>query len=102
MRSSISFRYSSTESGFGILSSASCHQPPTYTSDATYDVGLKDENGRREFNPPSLMGVSQRERLFHDNRARSLRNVFKRHRHQLEKPLDEKALNDLVSFLCSL
>ncbi|MEZ6068625.1 MAG: di-heme oxidoredictase family protein [Planctomycetaceae bacterium] len=28
-----------------------CHAPPIYTSPATYDVTLRDEQGRSEFNP---------------------------------------------------
>ena len=40
---------------------ASCHVPPEYTSPERYDVGLHDEVGNREFNPPSLRGVSRRD-----------------------------------------
>ena len=40
---------------------ASCHAAPEYTSDQQYDVGLSDEVGRRQFNPPSLRGVSTRD-----------------------------------------
>src|SRR5206468_2551587 len=38
-----------------------CHAPPSYTSEATYDVGLKDEFNHAKFNPPSLRGVGQRD-----------------------------------------
>ena len=79
-----------------------CHQGEAYTSDDTYDVGLEDELGRREFNPPSLRGASQRTAFFHDGRAKSLSEVFGKHQHQLDEPLSEKDLADLVAFLRSL
>ena len=46
-----------------------------------YDVGLVDEVGNHEFNPPSLRAVSRRDAFLHDGRARSLREVFARRRH---------------------
>ena len=51
---------------------AECHQPPVYTSARTFDVALTDEVGNARFNPPSLRGLSQRDRYFHDNRAKTL------------------------------
>ena len=80
----------------------SCHAPPTYTSAATYDVGLADESGRRRFNPPSLRGVSQRDAYFHDNRASSLADVIGRFRHGLDAPLTPRDCTDLLHFLESL
>jgi cytochrome c peroxidase len=79
-----------------------CHTPPEYTSDATYDVGLKDEFNYSKFNPPSLRGVSQRDALFHDNRAANLDEVFTRFQHQVEEKLPESELADLLAFLRSL
>jgi DNA-binding beta-propeller fold protein YncE len=79
-----------------------CHTPPEYTSEATYDVGLKDEFNYSKFNPPSLRGVSQRDALFHDNRAANLSEVFTRFRHQIEGELPENELTDLVEFLRNL
>ena len=81
---------------------ASCHRPPLYTTPEAYDVGLADKLGNRRFNPPSLRGVGHRERLFHDNRAHSLEDVFLKHQHQLSSTLDERQVRDLVSFLRSL
>lgn len=78
---------------------AACHSPPTYTTPKTYDVGLRDEAGEKHFNPPSLRGVSQRGPYFHDNRARTLRDVFDRHRHGLEDPLPADQLDDLLRYL---
>lgn len=79
-----------------------CHAGPTYTSSAAYDVGLTDKLGQREFNPPSLLGVGHRDRLFHDNRAASLAAVFRDYKHQWKGELTERQLNDLLAFLRSL
>jgi YVTN family beta-propeller protein len=80
-----------------------CHTPPTYTSAKTYDVGMADEAGRKEYNPPSLRGVSQGGPYFHDGRAASLEEVFSRFGHELGgKLLSDVDLRDLVYFLRSL
>ncbi|MFT5523952.1 MAG: mono/diheme cytochrome c family protein [Pirellulaceae bacterium] len=79
-----------------------CHQLPTYTSTKTYDVGLKDENGVRKFNPPSLISVSQRSSYFHDGRAKSLRAVFTEHGHLKGRNLTPQQQDDLLSFLGQL
>ena len=81
---------------------ADCHQPPTYTSPEAYDVGLADERGEKEFNPPSLRGVSQRNELFHDSRAGSLEDVLEKYRHGDGHKLSEKERADLIAFLRSL
>ncbi|MBI3465116.1 MAG: hypothetical protein HY000_18975 [Planctomycetes bacterium] len=79
-----------------------CHIEPAYTSADAYDVGLEDKLGQREFNPPSLRGVSQGGPYFHDGRDATLEEVFARHQHQLEAPLSENDLRDLLNFLRSL
>ncbi len=79
-----------------------CHQPPHYTSEGAYDVGLADKLGNRLYNPPSLRGVSQRGPLFHDGRAKSLEDVLIKFRHQLEEPLSDEELRRLLAFLRSL
>ncbi|HND54234.1 MAG TPA: cytochrome c peroxidase, partial [Pirellulaceae bacterium] len=62
---------------FDRLDCGRCHIPPlVYTSHEAYDVGLSDEAGLKKFNPPSLRGVGQGRRFFHDNRAESLESVF--------------------------
>jgi len=81
---------------------AKCHAPPTYTSPKTYDVGLTDERGLKQFNPPSLRGVGQGGPYFHDGRAATLEVVFTKHRHQLEGELARQELQDLQHFLTSL
>lgn len=79
-----------------------CHAPPSYTTPATYDVKLKDEEGNRRFNPPSLLGVSQRDSYFHDGRAKSISEVFGRHRHQLPENASAEEIARLIEFLESL
>ncbi len=79
-----------------------CHAPPSYTSPSTYVVGLVDELGNSKFNPPSLRGVGQRGPYFHDNRASSLNQVFRKFRHQLDEPLSDDQMKDLIAFLKSL
>ena len=81
---------------------AQCHAPPTYTSPGRYDVGIRDEQGETRFNPPSLRGVAQRDRLLHDNRAAGLEDLFTRHRHQLDSELSAEDLRDLLRFLRNL
>ena len=79
-----------------------CHTPPSYTSTGRYDVGLMDEAGNRKFNPPSLLGVSQREPLLHDGRAKTLEDVFLQHRHPRETELTPEEVADLAAFLKTL
>ena len=80
-----------------------CHVPAQgYTSDATYDVGLRDEKRMTKFNPPSLRGVSQGYSFFHDGRATRLEDVFVTHRHPHGEALPDDQLADLLRFLSSL
>jgi YVTN family beta-propeller protein len=81
---------------------ATCHAPPHYTTAKAYDVGLRDEAGKRAFNPPSLRGLSQGRHFLHDSRAVTLRDVFARHRHGLKCDLAGADLDDLLAFLESL
>jgi YVTN family beta-propeller protein len=79
-----------------------CHTPPEYTSRRRFDIGLDDEVGNREFNPPSLRAVSRRETLLHDGRARSLEDVFSTVRHPRGLVLSADEIADLVAFLKTL
>lgn len=90
------------EKVFHNQSCANCHQPPTYTTPETYNIGLVDETGQQKFNPPSLQGVSQRQELFHDSRAKSLHDVLQKHQHGDAHLLSDKKRKDLIAFLRSL
>ena len=81
---------------------ASCHAPPTYTTPAAYDVGLSDAQGNREFNPPSLRGLSHRGPFFHDNNAPTLEEVFTKQGHPNAASYKPEELKDLMAFLLSL
>jgi YVTN family beta-propeller protein len=81
---------------------ATCHAPPTYTSAGVFDVGLRDSQGVKEFNPPSLRGVSHRAPLFHDSRAAALEDVFLIHGHPSEAPYSPDEVADLAAYLRSL
>ncbi len=81
---------------------ASCHAPPAFTSPGTYEVGLKDELGQSRFNPPSLRGVTQRTAYFHDKRAATLEDVFRRHGHPNGATYQSADLDALIAFLRSL
>jgi YVTN family beta-propeller protein len=81
---------------------ASCHAPAEYTSPSRFDVGLVDEVGNREFNPPSLRGVSRRDNFLHDGRARSLAEVFQKTRHPRGLTLTAREIADVVAFLNTL
>jgi cytochrome c peroxidase len=79
-----------------------CHAPPEYTSPERFDVGLTDEVGNHEFNPPSLRGVSRREAFLHDGRSRSLDAVFRHERHPRGMVLSPREIDDLIAFLETL
>ena len=78
-----------------------CHKPPSYTTKTARDVGLADEVGNRQFNPPSLRGVGLRSSFFHDGRAQSLREVFEVHRHPNQQ-ISTSEITDLIAFLSTL
>jgi YVTN family beta-propeller protein len=81
---------------------AACHIAPEYTSPDRYDVGLRDDVGNHEFNPPSLRGASSRDSFLHDGRARSLEEVFEKEKHPRGLELSSREITDLVSFLKTL
>jgi hypothetical protein len=67
-----------------------------------FDVGLSDAHGSTQFNPPSLSGVSQRDRFFHDGRARSIEDVLIRFSHPSKDALSERERMVLIEFLRAL
>jgi cytochrome c peroxidase len=81
---------------------AACHNAPEYTSPSRYDVGLKDNVGNHEFNPPSLRAAGSRDAFLHDGRVHSLEEVFAKEKHPRGLVLSPGEVADLVSFLKSL
>jgi cytochrome c peroxidase len=81
---------------------ARCHAGPAFTTPKAYDVGLVDKQGNKEFNPPSLRGLSHRGPYFHDNSAATLEDVFLKHQHPLKSTYGEEEIKDLVQYLRSL
>jgi mono/diheme cytochrome c family protein len=87
---------------FAVQGCDRCHPPPLYTDRQRHDVHLSDERGRRHFNPPSLLGVSQRDAWLHDGRARSLREIFSHHHHPQPFSWTQQQLDDLIAWLSTL
>ena len=81
---------------------ASCHRGQTLTSEQVYDVGLVDQRGLREFNPPSLRGVGHRSGLFHDKQATSIEDVIVKFSHQRSDELNAADQQALIRYLNSL
>ncbi len=79
-----------------------CHAPPEFTTPMTFEVGFIDEQGQSEFNPPSLLGVGQRDRFLHDGRARSLQEVFETFGHPNSSRMSDGERSDLIAYLNSL
>lgn len=84
-----------------------CHSGVTLTSKGVKDVGVFDKfDGVRKYNPPSLRSVRDGFRYLHDGRARSLRDIFRKHddegRHGKGGALNDTELDDLIAFLGSL
>jgi cytochrome c peroxidase len=80
----------------------SCHAAPTYTTPAAYDVGLPDALGNKQFNPPSLRGLSHRGPFFHDTSAESVEDIFLKHGHPSAAAYSADEVRDLAAFLLSL
>ena len=87
---------------FGKLGCNECHRGPLLTSPDEYDVGLHDEAGLKKFNPPTLLGVSQRDHFFHDGSAGTLRQVLDLAGHPDGGGLTGRQLDQLIAYLRSL
>ena len=81
-----------------------CHKAPYYTTAETYNVGLTDSAGNQAFNPPTLLGISQRDTFFHDNSASTIEEVLfdRQHPEPREHPLPASERHALIHFLNSL
>ncbi len=84
------------------MNSARCHREKSLTRPELFDVGVINQSGNREFNPPSLIGVWHRSAFFHDGRFRDLKSVFQRGKHRLSRDLSEREIEDLVAYLGTL
>ena len=87
---------------FARLDCAECHALPYLTTAGVYNVGLADEEGVQEFNPPSLRGLRYRRAFFHDGRAASLADVIDVHHHQVPPDLSAEERDSLIEYLLSL
>lgn len=76
-----------------------CHQAASLTSPEAFDVGLVDELGIHQFNPPSLRGAKHRRALFHDGRAEDIPAVIRQWRHQIPDDATEPELESLEAYL---
>ena len=85
---------------------ATCHSGPEFTDGKRHDIGM---NERRDVykghNPPSLLGVRDKDPYLHDGRARTLRDALTGD-HAPEAlgggSLSESELSDLIAYLKSL
>ena len=87
---------------FRNLGCSACHQSDrNFTSSKTYDVGWEDRQGNKRFNPPSLLGLRVRPRLFHDARS-NLETMLELGEHKLQRELSESEQQQLLRYLKSL
>ena len=83
-----------------------CHDGPEYTSERNYELKIEpDGSPYKEWNPPTLRGVSDRGPYMHDGRARTLDELLTGP-HAPEKlgapALTPEERGDLIEFLKSL
>ncbi len=80
-----------------------CHSPDgSWTTPATWNVGVEDEQGNREFNPPSLQSVVHRRAFFHDARFKDLDTLIQHHHPGHDQPPNDDELKMLKEYLQSL
>ena len=85
---------------------ARCHRPPLYTAPDVYDVKLDSGGSQYQgYNPPSLVGLSERGPFMHDGRAKTLEEVLRTWhtpRHIGGATLTDDEERDLLIFLRAL
>jgi cytochrome c peroxidase len=83
-----------------------CHRGDHYTSDHNYDLKLaSDGSPYKLWNPPSLLGLTDRGPYLHDGRARTLDELLRKYYVPQElggEPLSSAEREDLIAFLKSL
>lgn len=87
---------------FERLNCADCHSGSAFTSAGVYDVGVHEKNGRKEFNPPSLLGAGHRRAFLHDGRAKSIEEAVRLHQSESAKAISPEEMAVLVTYLKSL
>jgi cytochrome c peroxidase len=86
---------------------ARCHPAPDYTDGKVHDVGTGESGDvYKGYNPPSLIGLSDRPAFLHDGRAKSLEQLLTGP-HSPDAlngrgPLTKEDLADLIAYLKSL
>ncbi len=85
---------------------ASCHSGPEFTDGKRHDIGMNERGDvYKGHNPPSLVGVFDKDPYLHDGRAKTLRDALTGD-HAPEvlggEPLSESELDDLIAYLKSL
>src|SRR5436305_15100734 len=82
---------------------AKCHAGPTFSAPETFDGAVEDPKDRnKQYNPPTLKGVSTRRRLLHTGKAQSLEQVMtKYHRPEdlVGESLSEAEVAALIEYL---
>ncbi len=77
-----------------------CHVGPlTYTTNGAFETGSVDATGATRFNPPSLRGVAQRDRLRHDGTFDSLRDLLTDGDHPPGTTLSVEQIETLLPWL---
>lgn len=80
-----------------------CHAPENYwTTKSTWDIGVRDEQGHSEFNPPSLKSLRHRRAFFHDARFETLSDLLQNHHPGQTKPPSSEEIPLLQSYLNGL
>ena len=78
---------------------AKCHSGPTYSAADTFDGAVDDPKDRnKQYNPPTLKGVSTRRRFLHTGKAKSLEQVITKY-HRTEDLVGETLSEDEVAAL---
>ena len=85
---------------------AKCHSGASFTTAETFDGAVDDPKDRnKQYNPPSLKGVSTRRRFLHTGKAKSLEQVLTKYHRPEElvgETLNEAEVAALIDYLKSL
>lgn len=85
------------------LGCGDCHSGPYYTDGKKYKMGAPGTARSQEaWDTPTLIEVWRTAPYLHDGRSATLKEVFKREMHGLDKELGEQELDYLVEFVLSL